>query len=112
MGKSWMDYFKKNIKKIYGDPGEKWLKTLPNLIQQLAEKYNLNSLHPVSNMSFNYVAAGYQGAEPIILKIGMDAKALAKEAHCLQLFSNHGGVALLAHSEQVLITHQFSVDLM
>lgn len=34
MEKSKMGYFEKNIEKIYGDPGRKWLKSLPDLIQR------------------------------------------------------------------------------
>ncbi|MGC0372223.1 MAG: hypothetical protein DGJ47_000931 [Rickettsiaceae bacterium] len=78
---------KQNIIKIYGDKGKQWLDSLLEIITKIAKEHNLSGLTPVNNMTFNYVASGYQNDNPIILKIGMNSKALAKEASCLKAFS-------------------------
>ena len=54
------------------------------LTAELASKYQLTNLVPVSNMSFNYVVSGLQNEKPIIIKLGLDEKALSQEAACLQ----------------------------
>jgi hypothetical protein len=66
--------FEENINNIYGDLGCKWIANLPGIVKQLANKYSLTNLHPVDNMSFNYIAKGYQNSKPIILKLSLDNK--------------------------------------
>ncbi|NRB11146.1 MAG: hypothetical protein HRU35_06020 [Rickettsiaceae bacterium] len=67
--------FQDNIIKIYGAEGRQWLNSLPKITNKIAEEHNLSSLTPVANMTFNYVASGYQNDKPIILKIGLNSKA-------------------------------------
>jgi streptomycin 6-kinase len=93
----------KNITSIYGTQGQKWLDELPVITSALAKKYNLHGLIPVKNMSFNYVAQGYQDARPIVLKLGLDSMALAKEAKCLKAFSNHAGADFLDSDEHMIL---------
>ena len=88
--------FQKNIIKIYGDKGQQWLDSLPDITAKIANEHNLSGLTPVNNMTFNYVASGYQNDNPIILKIGMNSKALAKEASCLPLSKNEPQNAKIA----------------
>ncbi|MDF1758748.1 MAG: aminoglycoside phosphotransferase family protein [Legionellaceae bacterium] len=101
-----MQNFKDNIVNIYGEKGRLWLQDLPKLISDKSCEYNLSELIPVSNMSFNYVVKGYQESKPIILKLGLDYKALAKEAACLNSFSNHGAVGCIDSSEGFLLLEQ------
>lgn len=70
---------KQNIIKIYGVKGKQWLDSLPEITAKIANEHNLSALTPVNNMTFNYVASGYQNDTPIILKIGMNSKALANQ---------------------------------
>ena len=60
---------KQNIIKIYGAEGRQWLDSLPDITAKIANEHNLYELTPVKNMTFNYVASGYQNDNPIILKI-------------------------------------------
>lgn len=103
-----MQTFKQNIINIYGNQGKNWLAGLPALTAELARKYQLTDLQPVDNMSFNYVATGFQHKNPIILKLGLNKKALAKEADCLQAFAGQGVVKRLA-SESGMILMQRAV---
>ena len=54
-------------------------------------------------MTFNYVASGYQNNKPIILKIGLNSKALAKEASCLKAFAKHAVAEVIAHDNNMII---------
>jgi streptomycin 6-kinase len=98
-----MSDFTTNIIAQYGARGEAWLAALPTITAGMAKKYGLTELVPVSNMSFNYVASGYQAAKPIILKLGLDNKALAKEAHCLKAYAAHDAAEVFASDEGMII---------
>ena len=54
-------------------------------------------------MTFNYVASGYQNDKPIILKIGMNSKTLAKEISCLKAFAKHAVAEVIAHDDNMII---------
>lgn len=95
--------FENNIIDIYGKEGKEWLNSLPQLLESYTSKYQLSKLEPVSNMSFNYVAAGYQNDKSIILKLGINSKAIAKEARCLALYSDHGSVSLIAADDGAIL---------
>jgi len=45
-------------------------------------------------MTLNYVASGYQNDKPIILKMGLNSKALTKEASCLKAFAKYAWLKL------------------
>ncbi len=98
-----MNWFKENIIKIYGAKGQQWLDSSPKITAKIAEEHNLSGLAPVNNMTFNYVASGYQNDKPIILKIGMNSKALAKEASCLKAFAKHAVTEVIAHDNNMII---------
>ena len=98
-----MNELKKNIISIYNDEGKQWLDSLPEITAKIAKEHNLSGLTPVNNMSFNYVASGYQNENPIILKIGMNSKALAKEASCLKAFAKHAVAEVIADDDNMII---------
>ena len=94
---------KQNIIKIYGAKGRQWLDSLPEIIAKIAGEHNLSGLTPVNNMTFNYVASGYQNDNPIILKIGMNSKALTKEASCLKAFALASVAEVIADDTNMII---------
>lgn len=77
--------------------------TLPEITSKIAKKYSLSKLTPVSNMSFNYVARGYQNDNPIILKICPDSKAITKEVSCLKTFASHVAAEVIAYDDTMII---------
>ena len=85
---------KENIISLYGQQGQEWLKNLKNLVVQLAKKWDLSDLHPMDNLSYNYILSGMQDSNPIILKLGFDKTALEREAKALKHFDGHGCVKL------------------
>ncbi len=98
-----MQTFKHNIMVQYGNEGKKWLDSLSKMITEIGQKHNLSGLTPVNNMTFNYVVSGYQNDQPIILKIGMNSKALAKEASCLKAFANHATAKVIVDDGHMII---------
>lgn len=95
--------FIENILNIYGDKGKKWLADLPRAVEKLAQKYHLERLTPVSNMSFNYVASGFQHAQPIILKLGLNEQDLTNEKNCLLAFTKHSAAKVIAYKKNVIL---------
>lgn len=95
--------FQSNIINIYGDRGKAWLEALPQLVQQLSLKLDLCDLKPVFNLTYNYVLSGLQQGKPIILKLGLDSKALGREAYALKCFAKYGAVKVLAADKDMLL---------
>jgi streptomycin 6-kinase len=98
-----MKPFKQNIINIYGNQGKNWLTILPALTAELTSKYQLTDLQPVANMSFNYLVTGLQDKKPIILKLGLNEKALTKEAACLHAFARHGAAEVIASEPGMIL---------
>ncbi len=92
-----MGSFETTITALHGVNGVKWLHTLPDLVKRFANLWQLHDLTPYSNLSYNYVAAGWRAQQPIVLKIGLDISALRTEASALQAFNGHGMIKLLEH---------------
>ncbi len=98
-----MNQLESNIINIYGERGKVWLIELPMLVKQIAAEHHLTDLQSVKNLSYNYVLAGYQGTQPIILKLGLDVEGLRREADALIAFARHGAVNVVASSKGILI---------
>lgn len=96
--------FHSNIINIYGEKGKAWLDELPNcLVSATSSKLDLRDLQEVTNLTYNYVLSGFQGDNPIILKLGLDNEALAREAFALKCFAGCGAVNVLAKDEGMLL---------
>lgn len=98
-----MNTFEQNITSIYGSRGQKWLRQLPILVQQIAQAWDLNNLRPIETMTYNYVLSGFQKEKPIILKISLDAERLHKETNTLKIFSGYGAVSVLNSDTHALL---------
>lgn len=98
-----MRSFEQNMVDIYGEKGQQWLDSLPDIIAKLEKEYHLTDLFPVSQMTFNYVASGYQAGTPIVLKVGLNSQALIKEAECLNAFSNQVAVKVITFNDQMIL---------
>ena len=95
--------FKQNIISIYGSEGKQWLKALPETISKITKKYNLANLKPVNNLSYNYVLSGFQGPQPIILKLGLDIDGFKREATALMAFEGSGIVQVFSENTGLLL---------
>jgi streptomycin 6-kinase len=63
----------------------------------------LSDLNPVKNLSYNYVLSGFQGEQPIVLKLGHDTKGLNVEATALKAFKGHGVVDVIDQADGALL---------
>ncbi len=87
--------FEENILNIYGNTGKIWLEGLQEMTLKLSRRLDLHGLQPVSNLSYNYVASGFQGNTPIILKLSLDHQGLEREAFALACFRGYGAVDVM-----------------
>lgn len=98
-----MKKFEENIINLYAENGQSWLNNLPHLITRLKIEYGLTNLKSFKNLTYNYVLSGFQGAQPIVLKVGFDSHALKQEGLSLQAFRGCGAVNVLAENEGILL---------
>lgn len=98
-----MNTFQSNIISIYGEKGKAWLNELPQLVAATSSKLDLRDLIEVANLTYNYVLSGFQGYNPIILKLGLDHEALTREAFALRCFAGYGVVKVLAEDDGMLL---------
>jgi len=98
-----MKALEENIINLYGERGKQWLEGLPKLIVQVKATYGLSNLNPVKNLSYNYVLSGFQGNQPIILKLGPDIDGLQRKATALRAFSGFGVVQVLSENNGLLL---------
>ncbi len=98
-----MKTFEQNIINLYGEKGRQWQENLPNFVAQLANTYGLSNLKAVNNLSYNYVLSGFQEAQPIILKLGLDIDGFKREAAALMAFEGFGVVQIFSENTGLLI---------
>lgn len=92
-----MKTFSENVLSVWKDKGRKWLKSLPFLVESLAEQWGLENFKPLQNFSYHYVltAALKNTNDQVILKLGCDHKAIAQEMLALRLYDGQGCVRLI-----------------
>lgn len=92
----------KNIISIYGEEGQKWLDTLPILLDDCKTKLQLSLDKCYPDLSFNYVAPAllHDGNE-VVLKCGVPGKTQHQEASALRHFNGQGCIKLLYLDESI-----------
>lgn len=104
-----MRELQKNVINTFGERGKAWLQNLPQIIQKLQKYWNLKEIHPVSNMSYHFVAKAIKDIDHlVVLKIGCDKALIEREASALRHFAGSGSIALLDHNheQQALLLQQ------
>ncbi|KYG69485.1 hypothetical protein AZI87_09910 [Bdellovibrio bacteriovorus] len=77
--------FRKNIVEVYGEDGKRWLANLPAHLQTLSRLYDLRSLRPMKNLSYNFVATVENSKqEKWVLKTGPAGADYRKETSWLK----------------------------
>ena len=92
--------FLANIKNYFGDEGMKWLSRLPSLIDGAIQRWDLNDIQQIDNLSVNYVAFAKRGGEEVVLKIGVINHEFISEMTALRIFDGDGAVRLLEADEE------------
>ena len=85
-----------NIRSGFGARGDAWLATLPDLLEQTAQRWNLTLSPAFDALSYNYVCPVRcaDGSEAV-LKLGVPDPELTSEIAALQLYAGRGTARLL-----------------
>lgn len=91
---------RKNVINAKGQLGADWFNNLTHTIQILKTHWSLKSIHPVPNMSWNYVAFATQNKNPVILKISCDHDSIFTEYQALQHFKGIGAIKIMDYCSE------------
>ena len=92
--------FKKKMATVFGKEGEKWLSSLPALVERYIEKWQLYMEGPVDNLSYNYVVKVSDcNLRPLILKFGIPGADVTREIHALEIYNGERFAKLIASDE-------------
>ncbi len=97
-----MQTLTENMLNAHGEYGQKWLDNLSKTVQILATKWNLHSLQPIENMTWNYVAkATSKNFNHVVLKIGCQPESYQDEKKALLQFYQHASVSVLDYDDSL-----------
>lgn len=93
--------FEEIILALHGEVGCQWLDTLPTLLDNFAQRWDLTIAPPFENLSYNYVAPAQRAdGTPVALKVGIPNDELRAEIESLRHFDGVGMVRLLKADEK------------
>jgi streptomycin 6-kinase len=85
-----------NIIDIHGAAGIEWLKRLPDLLADCAQRWSLDVLPPFAPLSYNYVAPALRrDGTPVVVKASVPHPEFWQEMEALKRFDGKGMVRLL-----------------
>jgi streptomycin 6-kinase len=87
--------FIRTIGNTFGDRGRLFLKALPGLIDEAAQRWQLTDIHAVPNLSYNFVAFARRLDAEVVLKLGVPDPELTSEIRSLRHFAGRGAARLL-----------------
>lgn len=92
--------FKKKMATVFGKEGEKWLSSLPALVESYTEKWQLYMEGPVDNLSYNYVVKARDcNLRPLILKFGIPGADVTREIQAIEIYNGERFAKLIASDE-------------
>src|SRR5258706_3315667 len=87
--------FIRNICHSFDEDGERFIASLPTLLEEAARRWNLTIGEPFL-LSYNYVcAAKDRSGKDLVLKIGIPDPELTSEMEALRLYNGKGAVRLI-----------------
>ncbi|MCC6501365.1 MAG: phosphotransferase [Anaerolineales bacterium] len=119
--------FISTIKNVFGADGERFIAELPELVEEVSQRWGLRNVQPVSNLSYNFVAfaessqftakraksakkglnlralrelGGLEKWGDVVLKIGVPRGELTSEMAALRLFNGEGACRLMDCDEE------------
>lgn len=91
----------------YGTQAQTWLQQLPRQAERLSQQWQLQALRPLPGSITGAVFAARSSRGPVVLKLGLDAQQLEREAAALQAWANTGLVPeLLQQSSGAYLMRQ------
>jgi streptomycin 6-kinase len=94
------DSFIDIFKGVYKENGEKFLAVLPDLIEEVSQRWGLADVQPVPNLSFHFVAFAKRGNKDVILKMGIPHPEFISEMAALRLFNGNSACQMLECDEE------------
>ena len=94
------DTFISNIRHSFKEKGEDFLASLPALIEDASQRWELTDIQAVPNLSYNFVAFAECEDEKAVLKIGVPNPELTSEMNALKLFNGDGACRLFDCDEE------------
>ena len=91
--------FIKNIHATYGEEGKTWLGNLPAHLEKLSAQWNFQMIHPVKDISYNFVAVVKLQSGLAILKTAPSAARLIAEAEWLK--AHKKSVPIIFHIDKI-----------
>jgi streptomycin 6-kinase len=87
--------FARRIEGTFGERGLVFLHALPRLLDEAAARWQLKSLRPADELSYNFIVyARREGAE-VVLKLGVPDRELTSEIHALRHYGGRGAARLM-----------------
>ena len=87
--------FARTISGVFGERGVQWLRELPALLSEYAQRWNLTLESPF-DLSYSYVAPARQAdGRAVVVKAGVPGPGLTREAEALRFYLGRGAVQLL-----------------
>ncbi|MEM7220759.1 MAG: aminoglycoside phosphotransferase family protein [Pseudomonadota bacterium] len=96
------DEFRTNIVSFH-PTGERWLAALPARVDALAARWQIDDLQTMPRLTFNFVARGRRANEPVVLKVSLDEKELAKELRWLRLHATGSVIDVLEQTQDAYL---------
>ncbi|MCB0137427.1 MAG: hypothetical protein KDD75_20155 [Caldilineaceae bacterium] len=89
-------HFVSNILNVFGEDGAGFLRALPALVGEMAERWELTLLPEFDNLSFNYVCPAIcrDGSE-VVLKLGVPHRELLTGIEAIGLYGGNGCARLI-----------------
>ncbi|MCC7118676.1 MAG: phosphotransferase [Anaerolineales bacterium] len=92
--------FIQTIQSTFKADGERFIQSLPGLIEDASMRWDLTNIHCVPSLSFNFVAFARQKDKDVILKLGVPRAELTSEIASLKFFNGNGACKLIASDEE------------
>ncbi|MDD2447942.1 MAG: aminoglycoside phosphotransferase family protein [Tissierellia bacterium] len=84
--------YKNNIINMFGEPGEKWLNIVPNIVDKYVKKFNLKNIQILNDLTFNIIIfAECDSFGKIVFKVSLpNNELLIRETNALNKFNGFG----------------------
>ena len=93
----------------YFPDGQRWLAELPERVDALAERWQLQDIRPAEPLSFNFVAHAVQrGGREVVLKVSPDRSIVAAESTWLRHHAGKAVVSVLAVGDDGYLMERLS----
>ena len=100
-----IDTLLENVRNMHGVNGERWVEQIPSRLRALSQRWHLDDIKPVTNMTWHYIAIANQQGKPVVCKLGINYMRMINEFNALTHFKGHACIDVLEfdHSQQAIL---------